>query len=490
MIAIRDHRGRVIGFGARALDPDDNPKYLNSPQTPLFDKSRVLFGLDLAKAAIRDSETVIIVEGYMDVIQAHQAGFTNVVAQMGTAMTESQLRLVTPRFAQKIILALDSDAAGQNATRRSLETARQALTADYAGRLAVDIRVLQIPDAKDPDDLIRETPEKWQDLVNRALPVADYVINMETASLADNPSMQEREALARRILPILIASENDLYKKDNIQKLALKLHISERDLLDWASVQKTTIPKPSYNTEPDGPPPLDYDEFAPPYDLDDDMDYSPEALGAVSTTPKQRQSASEIDNGFEAYCLRILCLSPKYYYQINRRLRELAAGDELLLQSALCDLGAADFSRSDYCRIMEVFAAAVNQHEIDIVDFLSDSLDPALRSELDILLTVESDTIHRRVNHRYPGDFNAVWRKFEKHTKPGIDSAAEALEKALSLRLQRLKRELDELTFIQLEAQQDNDYAAAIEIGRQVNISNRAIDYLDLEIDQSLKNFV
>ncbi len=93
IIPIRDERGRVIGFGARALAAEDNPKYLNSPQTALFDKSRTLFGLDTAKTSIRESEVAVIVEGYMDAIQAHQAGFKNVVAQMGTAMTETQLRL-------------------------------------------------------------------------------------------------------------------------------------------------------------------------------------------------------------------------------------------------------------------------------------------------------------------------------------------------------------------------------------------------------------
>ncbi len=179
MIPIRDERGRVVGFGARALAPDDNPKYLNSPQSPLFDKSRLLFGLDFAKPTIRDTETAVIVEGYLDAIQAHQAGYSNVVAQMGTALTEPQLKLLAPRLAKKIILSLDSDAAGQSATRRSLEVARETLQADYAGRLSVDIRILVVPGAKDPDDLIREQPQAWTQLVADALPVAEYVIDRE-----------------------------------------------------------------------------------------------------------------------------------------------------------------------------------------------------------------------------------------------------------------------------------------------------------------------
>ena len=103
MIPIRDERGRVVGFGGRALAADENAKYINSPQSALFDKSRLLFGLDMGKRAIRESGTAVVVEGYMDVIQAHQAGHFNVVAQMGTAMTEPQVRLLASRIARKII---------------------------------------------------------------------------------------------------------------------------------------------------------------------------------------------------------------------------------------------------------------------------------------------------------------------------------------------------------------------------------------------------
>ena len=183
LIPIRDERGRVVGFGARALSDEDEPKYLNSPQSTVFNKSRLLYGLDRARRAIRNESAAVIVEGYMDVIQAHQAGHMNVVAQMGTSLTEPQLRLLTPRLAQKVVLALDADSAGQNATMRSLEVARQTLQADYSGRLALDIRVLQLPGSKDPDDLIRADAARWPQLVKDATPVADYVIEAEMAAL-------------------------------------------------------------------------------------------------------------------------------------------------------------------------------------------------------------------------------------------------------------------------------------------------------------------
>ena len=126
IIPIRDIRGRVIAFGGRTLDPEGVPKYLNSPQTLLFDKSSTLYGLDMAKGAIRAAGHVVIVEGYMDVLQAHQHGLANIVAQMGTALTETQLKQLS-RFTRSFILALDPDTAGNRATLRGLAVARETL---------------------------------------------------------------------------------------------------------------------------------------------------------------------------------------------------------------------------------------------------------------------------------------------------------------------------------------------------------------------------
>jgi len=125
---IRDGRGKMAGFGARAIAPDDMPKYLNSPQSVLFDKSRLLYGLDKARKSIRSTDQVVIVEGYMGVIVPYQAGYTNLVASMGTALTQHQLRILK-RLTRRMVLALDADAAGQKAMLRGLETANLVL--DY-----------------------------------------------------------------------------------------------------------------------------------------------------------------------------------------------------------------------------------------------------------------------------------------------------------------------------------------------------------------------
>lgn len=499
MIPIRDERGRTVGFGARALNPDDNPKYLNSPQTPVFDKSATLFGLDTAKSAIRESGVAVIVEGYMDAVQAGQAGFMNVVAQMGTALTEAQLKLLTPRYASRIILALDSDAAGQNATMRSLEVARATLEADYAGRLSVDLRILHIPDAKDPDDLIRETPERWAALIEAAVPVADYVIEVETAGLTRESSLHEREAVARRVLPLLTASESDLYRADNLQKLALRLRLPERDLLAWAqertqeqhrqraarsaprqpSRPRPEQPAPDADIPPDGPPTryddpaaleIPLDEYGG-YPFADDADYAAaapdnasQAVPAVALPPSPRARPSSAE--LEAACLRLLLRAPELLFAVNRRLRELAGADAALAEAGLNDFCADDFLDGDHRALMQSLRLAVLQDARAPLDYLRDHLDPALLPTLDALLVEEGDLVRERMNRRFDGDAAEVWRGHERRVIAYADPAAELLSKALRLRLGRLTRECDELRYAQIDAHDGGDDAGQTRYGQ------------------------
>ena len=154
--------GRVVGFGGRALSMRKRARSTSIRHSRRYStRADCYLGWIRAERAVRESGTVVIVEGYMDVIQAHQAGKRNVVAQMGTAMTENQIRLVAPRHASKIVLALDSDEAGQSAARRSLEVARQVLR-DYAGPVfRLILRILASTCVgKDPDDLLRQSPER------------------------------------------------------------------------------------------------------------------------------------------------------------------------------------------------------------------------------------------------------------------------------------------------------------------------------------------
>lgn len=480
MIPIRDERGRVVGFGARALDPEEKAKYINSPQSDVFDKSHLLFGLDTAKQAIREQEAVVIVEGYLDAIQAQQAGYGNVVAQMGTALTEPQLRLVAPRYAKKIVMALDSDAAGQNATRRSLETARQALEADYMGRLAVDIRVLQIPGAKDPDDLIREDPAIWAGLVADALPVAKFVIDLETADLSGDASVAEREAVARRILPILTASENNLYRHDNLQQLAQRLRFPYDALEQWA--QAETRKQPVSRSAPPAPdddlPPLDIDAMQPP-NWDEDEGPLPVPDVAVMTVP-----IGTFRETHESICLRGLVQNPGILYEVNRKLRELADGDAALLAGLLRDFDRDDFTETECRGVMDALLRSLDQYEQDVMDYLTHQLDERLRQYLNEMLLSDLDHARRRLQNRFESDATLQWKEQERRGRAPALDASEIVYRALRLRVHGVKRELHELSFTQYEAQSTSDEDTAIQVGFQIGLASKVLRVLDAEISR------
>ncbi len=472
MIPIRDDRGRVVGFGGRAINPDDNPKYLNSPQSALFDKSRLLFGLDRAKNAIRESETVVIVEGYMDAIQAHQAGYANVVAQMGTALTQTQLRLVVPRYAKRIILALDADVAGQSATRRSLEVARDTLQADYSGRLSVEIRILQIPEAKDPDDFLRETPEAWPQLLENALPVADFLIEQETAHLPQGDgvarvSIIERESIAQNLLPLLMATTNDVQRQDNVQKLAVRLRIAEKNMLAMLEAYRQAQAKNA------PPKPIADSEEPPLWDEDS---------GFVAVPPPQpakpASSGARHTRAIESYCLRLLLLEPSLLFQMNRKLRELAGVDDRLRDGPLAELSADDFIEPHYRALMQAFEQALQQDECEPLDYLRQNLDEYLHETLETLLMEDTKEIQQRMRGRLSGELNPSWSYYERN-RVHINWEAEGLDRVLELRLRRIVRENEELRFLQLEP--DDDPA---EWTQRIHYNIQAKGRIDVEINK------
>ena len=181
MFPIFDRSGRPAGFGARSMD-DSLPKYINTAATPVFNKRNTLYGFHMAREAIRDSDLGVIVEGYMDVIAAHEYGYKNVVASMGTALTVEQVRQLK-NLASTFVLALDQDVAGQEATLRSLESAWQIFgdsnkrSSDplFAGN-PTKINVVSLPEGKDPDEFIRSEGSDWEVVVNDALPLMEYLI--------------------------------------------------------------------------------------------------------------------------------------------------------------------------------------------------------------------------------------------------------------------------------------------------------------------------
>lgn len=205
MFPIRDAGGKVIGFGGRILG-EGQPKYLNSPQTEIFDKSGVLFGIDRAQDAIRQAGKAVLVEGYLDAIRAHTAGYAYTVASLGTAITAQQLTALS-RLTDTVIVALDPDPAGQSAAART-SLATLAEVTRSRGRAAgesgaVDLRVARLPaDAGDPDEVIRDHPETWDEAIEHSIPAFDFYFERVMAGL-DRDSASWRQEAMDQLLPLL-----------------------------------------------------------------------------------------------------------------------------------------------------------------------------------------------------------------------------------------------------------------------------------------------
>ena len=188
LFPIRDQNGAPTGLGGRILGSegdasatsrDVGPKYLNTAATPLFDKSRSLYLIDKAKGSMRKSGQAVIVEGYTDALMAHQAGFDNVVASLGTALTPGQVALLT-RYAKKIALAYDVDPAGEKAGTfgaHALQGLIGQLAATESGIELDEVRVVRLPEGKDPDEVLRETPDRWREEVRTAQPIVEYLVD-------------------------------------------------------------------------------------------------------------------------------------------------------------------------------------------------------------------------------------------------------------------------------------------------------------------------
>ncbi len=247
MFPIHDRRGRVAGFGARTLDGSD-PKYINTPSTRVFDKRATLYGLHLAAPAIREKDEAVVVEGYMDAIAAHQHGHTNVVASMGTALTEQQVAQLRS-LASGCILALDPDQAGQEATLRSLESswrvvdlqrARSRASADGGyRRKSMNLRIASLPAGRDPDTLIREDPDAWERVLTSAVPFMQFYIRAMVARYDVNTNEGKQDAVTA-LSPAISATSNAFEQDEYIDMLATSLGVDRR-LLE-ASISRRQQP--------------------------------------------------------------------------------------------------------------------------------------------------------------------------------------------------------------------------------------------------------
>lgn len=237
---IRNARGETVGFGGRTLI-DEPAKYINTPESDLFRKRDLLYGLDLARSAIRESGSVIIVEGYTDVISAHEFGSPNTVASMGTALTETQVGLIKP-LASDVRLALDPDAAGQAAARRGIDTAREAIGAEQQvatdfrrvgalqNQLTNDIRIIPLPDGRDPDDLIRSEPELWRTLVDTAPTFLDWLVD-HARGQHDLDSPRGRADFLDDLMPTVRSIGHAVVREEYLRRVAAWARVDPESLL-------------------------------------------------------------------------------------------------------------------------------------------------------------------------------------------------------------------------------------------------------------------
>ena len=232
---IQDNRGNLVGLGGRILG-EGEPKYLNSPQTKLFDKGNILYGLNEATKTAKDSEVIVLVEGYFDVVSSWQAGFKNVVATMGTSLTELHARSLG-RVVNKLVLALDPDTAGQNAIERAgrlvLDMSTESTTRasvrnaeNFSSKADLDLYVALLPDGQDPDLLVRKDLNAWEKAITEAVPFIHFMLDR---IIENEPfeTPQESRRLVERIKPILSVIRDPVIRGRHIQDVARRLGLAE-----------------------------------------------------------------------------------------------------------------------------------------------------------------------------------------------------------------------------------------------------------------------
>ncbi len=424
---IHDYRGRVIGFAGRVLD-DSVPKYLNVPETVLFRKSQVVYGLDKAHRAIREAGEAVIVEGYMDVIAAHQHGCHNVVACMGTAVTEEQLRLLQ-RYTHRFILALDADTAGQQATLRALNQARQALarrlrpTVQAGGgirlepRLDAELRVAALPPGRDPDDILRQNPQQWAGLIQNAQPLVDYYMGM-VARQYDLATAQGKSQAVTEIVALIAELGDEIERQHYIQRLSRLVHVPEELIAHQVHARARALRLAHRRRSADGAPPVHQ--------------------GAAEDLAVPEPGGAGVDGAAQG--------------EAFRRLLEPAALQERFLMAHLL--------REPYLLIW--LAEAAEAHELapldpdDLRDIeykeILRGLKRFLASDEPWALDHFQDTLSPEV-HPTLADLVVYAEQLPDSTLPEMQVAV--LKTLLRLRMLRLREELQALQFLLEEAQDD-----------------------------------
>lgn len=232
MFPIQNEQGKLVAFGGRTLSKDpEAAKYLNSPETKLYHKGRMLYLFHLAKGNIREKNQALIVEGYFDALTAHQYGLTETVASLGTALTEDQIKLLG-RFTEHFIFAFDADDSGQLAASRSIELAQ---------RLGYSVSILLIPSGKDPDEALRNDVSSFKEALQNAIPAIDYEFQKAFKAL-NSQTIEGKKQIVASLVPIIQRLPSQIEQEHHLKRLSFELEVSfDRLVADWHRLQKPTF---------------------------------------------------------------------------------------------------------------------------------------------------------------------------------------------------------------------------------------------------------
>lgn len=325
---LKNLSGGICAFGGRALEDKDEPKYLNSPETPVYHKSSLLYGLSEARDEIRKSSVVVVVEGYMDALTARQAGFKNVVACGGTALTEAQFVLLK-RFAKNLIFAFDRDNAGKMATERSIEFG-------FASEFSIRVAVWKSK-AKDPDECIRDKPKIFEEALQTAFPAAEYLLN-SFVEMFDTAAAEGKRKVIEGLLPFLnrVASpvELDCWLKQCSAKLDVPMESLYDELKRFQGKQKfVRIVGKNAMAAPEGSTP----------ELKENFKIQEYLIGLLLTYPEIRTVANQFlqPEDFEDNQLQNIyrSLTSEYNQTLDEETASRANVLAMFAESLACDLG-------------------------------------------------------------------------------------------------------------------------------------------------------
>lgn len=426
MFPIRDANGEMAGFGGRLLNPDDLPKFMNSPQSLLFDKSRLLYGLDRARKAIRAANQAVIVEGYLDVVVVQQQGFENIISPMGTALTETQMRLLK-RFTRRFVLALDPDAAGVKATLRGLEVARESLdhssdvTFDARGllhneaRLQADLRVSELPEGMDPDEIVLRDPGEWKRIIEDAKPIIFHVLDtlIKDQDLRDPKTKSE---IAARILPLINDVPNPVERDAYRQQVARVLQVDENALIMLTSPKVRSRRELNHKETPD----------------------------RVKETHKPVEINVQVKiASMEKQVLAYLANDPEKIYRINRWLQK----------EALERLSLEDFIFTEHRLAAEIIFKSITQDSLDPVHFIQENIS----IDLDFLIEEsankkngETEKENNDGNNRELEEITRLIMQLRQNQVNGLINQLRFLQSNHEQPIDKLDQEAHQEKFIQL----------------------------------------